>query len=185
MKTKRSLAALALIGAASAIASGDVTFRRFDEIDLPRLYEWVKAPHVAQWWWTDSDTYEKFVEEFHPEAHAKNFQTPFVVYCDGQPIGYAQYYRADKLCDECMAAYHNPTEGTFGLDVIIGDADREIGLPVDCVLGEEDVVIKSMAENYQNVTGIAGASILGDGRVSLILDTTALIDLSSQVAAHA
>jgi two-component system chemotaxis sensor kinase CheA len=63
--------------------------------------------------------------------------------------------------------------------VIIGEAGREIGLAVDKVLGEEDVVIKSMAENYRNVAGIAGASILGDGRVSLILDLAALIDMSA------
>ena len=66
--------------------------------------------------------------------------------------------------------------------VIVGEAGQEIGLAVDRVLGEEDVVIKSMAENYRNVAGIAGASILGDGRVSLILDTSALIDMSSQQA---
>ncbi len=46
---------------------------------------------------------------------------------------------------------------------------------VDRVLGEQDVVIKSVAENYQNVPGIAGASILGNGRVSLILDVGALM----------
>jgi two-component system chemotaxis sensor kinase CheA len=51
------------------------------------------------------------------------------------------------------------------------------------VLGEEDVVIKSMAENFRNVPGIAGASILGDGRVSLILDAPALIDMASRRAA--
>ena len=63
--------------------------------------------------------------------------------------------------------------------VIVGDKGNEIGLSVDRVLGEEDVVIKSMAENYQNVAGVAGASILGDGRVSLILDITSLIEMAS------
>ncbi len=63
--------------------------------------------------------------------------------------------------------------------VIVGEPGREIGLPVDRVLGEEDVVIKSMAENYKNVPGIAGASVLGDGRVSLILDVAALVDMAS------
>jgi two-component system chemotaxis sensor kinase CheA len=66
--------------------------------------------------------------------------------------------------------------------VIIGQEGQEIGLRVDTLLGEEDVVIKSMAENYRNVPGIAGASILGDGRVSLILDVTALIALSARQA---
>ena len=51
--------------------------------------------------------------------------------------------------------------------VIIGEGNRQLGLAVDRVLGEEDVVIKSIGDNYRNVAGIAGASILGDGRVSL------------------
>ena len=63
--------------------------------------------------------------------------------------------------------------------VIIGEENRQLGLAVDCVLGEEDMVIKSIAENYRNVAGIAGASILGDGRVSLILDPPTLIEMSS------
>jgi two-component system chemotaxis sensor kinase CheA len=63
--------------------------------------------------------------------------------------------------------------------VIVGATGRELGLCVDQVLGEEDIVIKSMADNYRNVAGIAGASILGDGRVSLILDLAALIDMAS------
>ncbi len=63
--------------------------------------------------------------------------------------------------------------------VVVGEKGQEIGLTVDRVLGEEDVVIKSMAENYRNVAGIAGASILGDGRVSLILDIPALIDMAA------
>jgi two-component system chemotaxis sensor kinase CheA len=62
--------------------------------------------------------------------------------------------------------------------VVLGGEGREIGLAVDHVIGEEDVVIKSMAENFRNVPGIAGASILGDGRVSLILDVAALFDMA-------
>ena len=57
--------------------------------------------------------------------------------------------------------------------VIVGETKSELGLEVDCVLGEQDAVIKSITENYRNVAGITGASILGDGRVSLILDVTA------------
>ena len=64
--------------------------------------------------------------------------------------------------------------------VVIGEGQQQLGLSVNHVLGEEDVVIKSMADNYRNVVGIAGASILGDGRVSLILDPHALIDMSSR-----
>ncbi len=59
--------------------------------------------------------------------------------------------------------------------VVLGSPDRQIGLAVDRVLGEEDVVVKSLAANYRNVAGIAGAGISGEGRVFLILDPPALM----------
>jgi two-component system chemotaxis sensor kinase CheA len=63
--------------------------------------------------------------------------------------------------------------------VVIGEGERQLGLAVNQVLGEEDVVIKSIADNYRNVSGVAGASILGDGRISLILDPPTLIEMAS------
>jgi two-component system, chemotaxis family, sensor kinase CheA len=75
-----------------------------------------------------------------------------------------------------------PSETTL---VVVNDAGREIGLAVDRVIGEEDVVIKAIAENYKNVSGVAGASILGDGRVALILDVPALIAVLSKRASLA
>jgi len=68
--------------------------------------------------------------------------------------------------------------------VVVSDAGREVGLAVDRVIGEEDVVIKSIADNYENIRGIAGASVLGDGRVALILDVPALIAALSKKAAN-
>ncbi|MEN6406250.1 MAG: chemotaxis protein CheA [Thermoguttaceae bacterium] len=62
---------------------------------------------------------------------------------------------------------------------VLAEGDRRLGLAVDRVLGKEDVVIKSIVENYRNVAGVAGASILGDGRVSLILDPPTLIEMAS------
>jgi len=75
------------------------------------------------------------------------------------------------------AAASRPDETTL---VIVGEGKNELGLEVDRVLGEGDVVIKSIAENYRNVPGIAGATILGDGRVALILDIASLIDIISK-----
>ena len=63
--------------------------------------------------------------------------------------------------------------------VIVGETKSELGLEVDSVIGEQDAVIKSITENFRNVAGITGASILGDGRVSLILDITALIQMAA------
>lgn len=88
----------------------------------------------------------------------------------------------DALCfqGDGAASAGRATETTL---VVLGDAGQELGLAVDRVIGEEDVVIKSIAENYANVRGIAGASILGDGRVALILDVPALIAAVCQMAA--
>jgi two-component system chemotaxis sensor kinase CheA len=66
--------------------------------------------------------------------------------------------------------------------VIVEANDVQVGLVVDSLLGEDDIVIKSLAHNFVNVRGLAGASILGDGRVSLILDVGVLIDMVSQAA---
>ena len=48
---------------------------------------------------------------------------------------------------------------------------------VDALIGEEDVVIKPLRDQFTNSPGIAGASILGDGSVSLIIDVSQLLDL--------
>ena len=48
---------------------------------------------------------------------------------------------------------------------------------VDSLIGEEDVVIKPLRDQFTNSPGIAGASILGDGSVSLIIDVSQLLEL--------
>lgn len=62
--------------------------------------------------------------------------------------------------------------------VIVGSECQELGLTVDDLLGEHDIVIKSLEENFRSVQGIAGASILGDGRVSLILDVSTILEMT-------
>jgi len=48
---------------------------------------------------------------------------------------------------------------------------------VDSLIGEEDVVIKPLRDKYTNAPGIAGATILGDGTVALIIDVSQLLEL--------
>ncbi len=62
--------------------------------------------------------------------------------------------------------------------VIVGSKDKKVGIMVDSLVGEEDVVIKPLRDQFTNSPGIAGASILGDGSVSLIIDVSQLLDLS-------
>lgn len=71
-------------------------------------------------------------------------------------------------------------EMSDSLLVIVEDQGRKYALDVDELLGQQQVVIKNLEANFQKVPGIAGATILGDGRVSLILDINGLCALSSR-----
>jgi len=62
-----------------------------------------------------------------------------------------------------------------GLLVVIDIGGRRIGLYVDDVVGQQKVVIKSLEQNYQQVSGIAGATVLGDGAVALIIDVLGMV----------
>ncbi len=68
-------------------------------------------------------------------------------------------------------------EGEYCFVVIVGSQDKKIGIMVDNLIGEEDVVIKPLRDQFTQSPGIAGASILGDGSVSLIIDVTQLLEL--------
>ncbi|MCF2900484.1 MULTISPECIES: chemotaxis protein CheA [unclassified Pseudoalteromonas] len=62
--------------------------------------------------------------------------------------------------------------------VVVESDNQKVGLLVDDLLSQQQVVIKSLEANYQKVDGVSGATILGDGRVSLIVDISGLIKLS-------
>jgi two-component system chemotaxis sensor kinase CheA len=71
-----------------------------------------------------------------------------------------------------------------GLVVVAeGEGHQRIGLFVDDLLGQQQVVIKSLEANYGHVEGVSGATILGDGSVALILDIPGLIRAMSMRAA--
>jgi two-component system chemotaxis sensor kinase CheA len=61
-----------------------------------------------------------------------------------------------------------------GLIMVVEGDGRRVGLYVDELLGQQQVVVKTLAANYGHVEGIAGATILGDGSVALILDIAGL-----------
>jgi len=72
------------------------------------------------------------------------------------------------------------TDATAGLVILVEDHGRKIGLLVDDITGQAQVVIKSLETHYHRVEGLMGATILGDGQVALILDVQLLVR-----AAHA
>lgn len=60
--------------------------------------------------------------------------------------------------------------------VVVGAADKRMGLVVTRLVGQQEVAIKSLGNYLANIPGIAGSTILGDGRVTLIIDPAGMID---------
>jgi two-component system chemotaxis sensor kinase CheA len=72
---------------------------------------------------------------------------------------------------------------TKGIMIVLDADGTKAALFVDALIGQHQVVIKSLEQNYRRVSGVSGATIMGDGRVALILDVSALIE--SARTAHA
>jgi len=64
--------------------------------------------------------------------------------------------------------------------VVVESDGEKVGILVDDLLAQQQVVIKSLEQNYRRVNGVSGATILGDGTVSLILDIPGIIKLATQ-----
>jgi two-component system chemotaxis sensor kinase CheA len=77
-----------------------------------------------------------------------------------------------------IPSFTNPSEGIV---VILESEGRKAALFVDDLVGQQQVVVKNLESNYRKVAGISGATILGDGGVSLILDVAALLRSSRQL----
>ena len=82
---------------------------------------------------------------------------------------------ADVLCGDPRAtsAERIPDDAYV---VIVGFGEKQIGLCVDALAGEQEVVIKSLGMLLGDITGLSGATILGDGRVALIMDVAKAVE---------
>ncbi len=67
--------------------------------------------------------------------------------------------------------------------VVVGLADKRLGLVVDELLGQKEIVIKSLGEYLGHIRGMSGSTILGDGRVIMILDIEELIQAAHTITA--
>jgi two-component system chemotaxis sensor kinase CheA len=94
---------------------------------------------------------------------------------------YLPVVRLEKVFQARCERRREPADGL--IMVVEGDG-RRIGLCVDELLGQQQVVVKTLEANYGHVDGIAGATILGDGSVALILDIAGLTrSVSERLAA--
>ncbi len=89
---------------------------------------------------------------------------------------YIPYARLDELVNlgESSQRFNSLDEG---ICIILNAERRKLALMVDEIIGQEQVVIKSLRENLTHIEGIAGVTILGEGRVSIILDVPSLLKL--------
>jgi two-component system chemotaxis sensor kinase CheA len=102
-------------------------------------------------------------------------------------INYVDNYEVFNVRDEVIFVVRlnnlfniqNSEESTHKYIVIVGSGEKKMGLVVDALIGEEDVVIKPLKDDFSNTPGIAGATILGDGKVSLIVDVSRLLELGA------
>lgn len=81
---------------------------------------------------------------------------------------------------EIFNLHPNVTSVHDGILIILEAEGRKAALFVDDLVGQHQVVIKSLETNYRRVKGVSGATIMGDGKVALILDTAALVMASQQ-----
>jgi two-component system, chemotaxis family, sensor kinase CheA len=77
------------------------------------------------------------------------------------------------------------TEPSEGVVVVLEDDLQCLALIVDELLGKQEIVIKSLGEALVSISGVAGAAILADGRISLILDAGGLMTLQRNAAPRA
>lgn len=76
---------------------------------------------------------------------------------------------------ECFDIQPKFTQPSDGIAVIVEVDGKKAALFVDDLVGQQQVVVKNIESNYRKIPGISGATILGDGGVSLILDVAALL----------
>lgn len=96
-----------------------------------------------------------------------------------------------RVRDEYLPVLHlarlfpprKPREQAAGIAVIVETDGAKAALLVDELVGQQQVVVKSLETNFRKVPGLSGATVMGDGSVALILDVAHLVRLSGRVGA--
>jgi two-component system chemotaxis sensor kinase CheA len=101
----------------------------------------------------------------------------------GEVFWFREQYVPIVRLHEVFGVRPRSTQLHEGLIMVVEGDGKRVGLFVDDLLGQQQVVIKSLETNFRRVEGVSGATILGDGSVALILDVPGLIRVASQRAA--
>ena len=92
-----------------------------------------------------------------------------------------EYLPLISLCD--IYGFDRQQASQTPLIVVVESDGQKLALEVDELLGQQQVVVKNIEHNYRRIDGVSGATILGDGRVALIVDIGGLIRRQRQPAA--
>ncbi len=106
-------------------------------------------------------------------------QSPASAANDPDPV-FAEPVSADLISSGEIVELRQKKAAELHYVVIVGSGDRQVGMIVDGLIGEQEVVIKSLGKFIGDIRGFSGATILGDGRVALIIDVDGLINIAVQ-----
>ena len=113
------------------------------------------------------------LESIQPKAGAMK-----TVVGKGELINVRETYLPMIRMHEVFALQPEYTDPTKAILLILETEGERVAVMVDEILGQQQVVIKSMEQNFRKVDGIAGATILGDGTVGFILDIRGLLEIA-------
>ncbi len=82
--------------------------------------------------------------------------------------------------DKIFSLKTNGNKGKYLYIVVLGLAEKKLGVVVDGLIGQKEVVIKSLGSYLNNTRGIAGATILGDGTVRMIIDVAQIFKMTAE-----
>ena len=74
-------------------------------------------------------------------------------------------------------------EITDGLLIVVDTGQQRVGLLADEILSQQQAVIKSLETNFRQVSGLSGATVLGDGTVAMIIDVPGLMRYCKEIPA--
>lgn len=99
---------------------GTIEFKVLDEDDLPLVFSWINQPEIARWWVDKDLDWDAFSARYLGKLEG-NIEFPFIVFIEGVPIGYIEYYVANKFGG---GWWPNEPDGVYGIDVFIGEQDK-------------------------------------------------------------
>jgi two-component system chemotaxis sensor kinase CheA len=117
------------------------------------------------------------LESIQPQAGAMK-----TVVGKGELLDVRNTYLPMMRLYEAFSLQPEYTDPTKAILLILETEGEQVAVMVDEILGQQQVVIKSMEKNFRKIDGIAGATILGDGTVGFILDVRGLIEMSRRMA---